>query len=87
LNNCGFGNAKKIKLLIIMMVNINRFVKILLVLSSFYASTVAFWRLPCRGRAGLGRIDPLVDTGRIADHAHTIHGGNSARSSFRLLCA
>jgi len=69
------------------MVNINRFVETLLILSSFYASTVAFWRLPCRGRAGLGRIDPLVDTGRIADHAHTIHGETVRVPVFRLLFA
>lgn len=36
----------------------------------------AFWRLPCRGRSGLGLIDPIVDPGRISTHAHTIHGPN-----------
>ncbi|KAL2354780.1 WSC domain-containing protein [Cryomyces antarcticus] len=37
----------------------------------------AFWRLPCRARSGLGRIDPLVDSGSVADHVHAIHGGNN----------
>ncbi|EON62954.1 hypothetical protein W97_02180 [Coniosporium apollinis CBS 100218] len=37
----------------------------------------AFWRMPCHGRTGLARIDPLVDTGEISDHAHSIHGGSN----------
>ena len=37
----------------------------------------AFWRMPCRSRTGLGRIDPLMDFGDISDHVHTIHGGGS----------
>lgn len=37
----------------------------------------AFWRMPCHGRTGLARIDPLVDTGKISEHAHSIHGGSS----------
>lgn len=40
-------------------------------------SANAFWRLPCRGRTGLGRIDPIMDANTISDHVHTIHGGNS----------
>lgn len=38
----------------------------------------AFWRMSCRGRAnldGIARIDPLVEFGRISEHAHNIHGG------------
>ncbi|KAI9818258.1 MAG: hypothetical protein M1832_004474 [Thelocarpon impressellum] len=37
----------------------------------------AFWRLPCQGRSGLARIDPLVNPGAVAPHAHTIHGGSN----------
>ncbi|KAL1632592.1 hypothetical protein SLS56_003491 [Neofusicoccum ribis] len=37
----------------------------------------AFWRMPCRGRTGLARIDPIVDTGEVSSHAHAIHGGNN----------
>lgn len=35
----------------------------------------AFWRMPCRSRTGLARMDPIMDPGAISDHAHTIHGG------------
>lgn len=41
----------------------------------------AFWRLPCRGVAGLGRLDPIVQPGGPSDHAHLIFGG-SGESSF-----
>ncbi|OJD33503.1 wsc domain-containing protein [Diplodia corticola] len=37
----------------------------------------AFWRMPCRGRTGLARIDPIVDNGVVSGHAHAIHGGSS----------
>ncbi|KAF8460596.1 hypothetical protein BDZ91DRAFT_766127 [Kalaharituber pfeilii] len=37
----------------------------------------AFWRLPCRDRVALERIDPIVNPGGIAAHAHTIHGPNT----------
>lgn len=37
----------------------------------------AFWRMPCRSRTGLARIDPIMDPGMVSDHAHTIHGGGS----------
>ncbi|KAH7054240.1 WSC domain-containing protein [Macrophomina phaseolina] len=37
----------------------------------------AFWRMPCRGRTGLARIDPIVDTGVVSSHAHAIHGGSN----------
>ena len=36
----------------------------------------SFWRLPCRGQSGIGRVDPLMDTGDIGAHVHTIAGGN-----------
>ncbi|PBP27812.1 hypothetical protein BUE80_DR001264 [Diplocarpon rosae] len=39
--------------------------------------TVAgFWRMPCRGRVGLARIDPLVNFNEIAPHIHSIHGSS-----------
>lgn len=37
----------------------------------------AFWRMPCRSRTGLARLDPLMDAGVISDHVHTIHGGGA----------
>ncbi|KAJ5620984.1 hypothetical protein N7510_004968 [Penicillium lagena] len=37
----------------------------------------AFWRLPCRGRLGVARLDPLIDPGKVASHAHSIHGAGS----------
>ncbi|KAH6626243.1 hypothetical protein B0J18DRAFT_476939 [Chaetomium sp. MPI-SDFR-AT-0129] len=44
----------------------------------------AFWRMECRGRAGLARIDPLMNPGGPAQHAHAIHGSSafSATSSY-----
>jgi hypothetical protein len=35
----------------------------------------AFWRMPCQARSGLARMDPLVEPGQVANHAHAIHGG------------
>ncbi|OJJ48972.1 hypothetical protein ASPZODRAFT_60273 [Penicilliopsis zonata CBS 506.65] len=47
----------------------------------FSSPTDAFWRLPCRGRTGVARMDPLVDPGMIAYHAHAVEGsGNFALS-------
>ncbi|KAF1813861.1 hypothetical protein P152DRAFT_294870 [Eremomyces bilateralis CBS 781.70] len=40
-------------------------------------SVSAFWRLECHGRSGVARIDPLVNPGTPASHAHAIHGGNN----------
>ncbi|PMD37148.1 hypothetical protein L207DRAFT_71340 [Hyaloscypha variabilis F] len=40
----------------------------------FLTPTNAFWRMPCRERSGLARIDPLVSPGSISQHAHAIHG-------------
>ena len=36
----------------------------------------AFFRMPCRGRLGIARIDPLVSPGEVAQHAHSIHGSS-----------
>lgn len=49
----------------------------LLALSLLLAPASAFWRLPCRGRLGVERMDPIVTPGEISPHAHTIHGGHS----------
>ncbi|GAB7360706.1 hypothetical protein MBLNU230_g0583t1 [Neophaeotheca triangularis] len=40
-------------------------------------SANAFWRMPCRSRTGLGRLDPIVDKGTISGHVHAIHGGGN----------
>ncbi|KAL1304225.1 hypothetical protein AAFC00_000645 [Neodothiora populina] len=37
----------------------------------------AFWRMPCRSRTGLGRLDPIMDPGEVSDHTHAIHGGSN----------
>lgn len=36
----------------------------------------AFWRMPCKGRTALARIDPLVNFGSIGDHVHAVHGSS-----------
>lgn len=36
----------------------------------------AFWRMECRGRAGLARLDPIVAPGRVSQHAHAIFGSS-----------
>ncbi|KAJ5223391.1 hypothetical protein N7468_007933 [Penicillium chermesinum] len=46
-------------------------------LSLLPALTDAFWRLPCRGRNAIGRLDPIIDPGQISSHVHTVHGGGS----------
>ncbi|KAE8384781.1 hypothetical protein BDV23DRAFT_188874 [Aspergillus alliaceus] len=43
-------------------------------LAAFSGLADAFWRLPCRGRAGLARLDPLMDPGKDSYHVHAIHG-------------
>ncbi|KAK4953835.1 hypothetical protein LTR10_008439 [Elasticomyces elasticus] len=40
------------------------------------SSASAFWRMPCRSQTGVGRLDPIMDSGEVSDHVHTIHGGN-----------
>lgn len=46
----------------------------------FPSYTNAFWRLPCRGRTGLARVDPIVDPGEVSGHVHAVHGGGSKRA-------
>ncbi|POS88426.1 hypothetical protein EPUL_000172, partial [Erysiphe pulchra] len=47
----------------------------------------AFWRMGCRGRTGLVRIDPLVSPGTISEHIHAIHGssGFSEKATYQDL--
>lgn len=40
----------------------------------FGGHAAAFWRMECRGVTGQARIDPLVNPGVVADHAHEIFG-------------
>lgn len=42
----------------------------------------AFWRMECRGRAGLARLDPLMNPGGPAQHAHAIHGSSGKPHRF-----
>ena len=47
------------------------------IILAFTGGAEAFWRMPCRSRTGLARLDPLMNPGEVADHVHTIHGGGS----------
>lgn len=49
-------------------------------LYAFVSRSEAFWRMPCRSRTGLARIDPIISSGTVSEHAHAIHGGNSESS-------
>ena len=42
----------------------------------------AFWRMECRGRTALARIDPIVNFGETATHVHTLHGSSGKQSLF-----
>jgi hypothetical protein len=44
----------------------------------------AFWRMPCRTRSGLARIDPLVSNGTVAQHVHAIHGSSGKCSQSEI---
>ncbi|KAI9047200.1 hypothetical protein LZ554_008654 [Drepanopeziza brunnea f. sp. 'monogermtubi'] len=45
-------------------------------LAGLIGSAHGFWRMPCRGRTAVARIDPLVSPGKAAHHAHVIHGSS-----------
>jgi hypothetical protein len=49
--------------------------KSLAILASL-GSAAAFWRMECRGRVGLARLDPLIDPGVPSKHSHAIHGSS-----------
>jgi hypothetical protein len=51
--------------------------KLILYLNVLSSIVRAFWRLPCYSRLGVFRIDPIVSEGRLSQHAHTLHGGQS----------
>ncbi|GES58075.1 WSC-domain-containing protein [Aspergillus terreus] len=46
-------------------------------LAAFSGMADAFWRLPCRGRSGLARVDPLMDPGKPSYHVHAVHGSSA----------
>jgi hypothetical protein len=46
------------------------------------AQADAFWRMPCRARSGLARLDPLVSPGEISGHVHAIHGSSGEFSGY-----
>lgn len=45
--------------------------------AAFAGVADAFWRLPCRGTSGVGRMDPIADPGKLSNHVHAIHGPDS----------
>ncbi|XXH00498.1 hypothetical protein Hte_006844 [Hypoxylon texense] len=48
----------------------------LFVLLGIFSAVSAFWRMECHGRAGVARIDPIMDAGVIAPHVHVVHGSS-----------
>jgi Domain of unknown function (DUF1996) len=46
---------------------------------------IAFWRMPCRSRSGLARMDPLVSPGEASGHVHAIHGSSGMLSTLQPL--
>lgn len=49
-----------------------------------FRAVSAFWRMECHGRAGVARIDPIMDAGVISPHVHVVHGSSGKRSRFRV---
>ena len=35
-----------------------------------------YWRMPCMGVAGIGRIDPIVAPNETSAHMHTVKGSS-----------
>ncbi|KAI9731910.1 MAG: hypothetical protein M1834_004361 [Cirrosporium novae-zelandiae] len=59
-------------------VNMKSFFTVLTVaILSFAPGSDAFWRLECRGRLGVERMDPIMSPGVLSSHAHAIHGGSN----------
>lgn len=48
----------------------------LIAAAQLLAPASAFWRMECRGRLGLARIDPMISPGEVAQHVHAIHGSS-----------
>lgn len=44
--------------------------------AAFAGCSEAFWRMECRGRVGLARIDPIISPGEVSQHVHAIHGSS-----------
>jgi hypothetical protein len=57
---------------------------VLLASLAAFPVTDAFWRLPCRGRTGVARLDPIVDPGEVSSHVHVVHGGGSKLTATSL---
>jgi hypothetical protein len=45
----------------------------------------AFWRMECRARSGVARIDPLVANGTVSEHVHVVHGSSGKSTTVTLL--
>ncbi|KAK9777839.1 hypothetical protein AB5N19_04550 [Seiridium cardinale] len=52
-----------------------------LILLNALSGVSAFWRMECRGRTALARMDPLMSFDATAQHAHTIHGSSGFSES------
>lgn len=46
----------------------------------------AFFRMECRGRLAMARIDPLVNNNEVGQHVHAIHGSNG-KSNLSNFCS
>lgn len=44
--------------------------------AALVGSANAFWRMECRHQTGIGRMDPIMDSGEISGHVHTFTGSN-----------
>ncbi|KAI1843964.1 hypothetical protein JX266_009830 [Neoarthrinium moseri] len=52
-----------------------------LVLLNALSGVSAFWRMECRGRTTVSRMDPIVSLGTTAQHAHVVHGSSGFSES------
>lgn len=59
-------------------------IKALILALAAIGSVDAFWRMPCRARSGLARLDPLVSPGTLSQHVHAIHGSDSKFATLHL---
>lgn len=48
------------------------------------SGAAAFWRMECRGRLGIARLDPLVNPNEPAHHAHHIHGSSGKSKAWAI---
>lgn len=67
----------------------NAVVSVAVVLLALVTESNAFWRMGCRSRTGLVRLDPLVSPGQLSEHMHAIHGssGFSETATYEELMA